>query len=87
MKIITSVKVDFDGFDNLKTVRRKVKANTGYDLRRMDRFTLIAMQATHRLLIAEPKQERCFQGIVGLYGVANYFSVELLQSLIIPSGR
>ena len=77
MKTISSVKTEFEKDLPLKTLRSKVKSITGFDLRRMDRFTLAAMHTTYMLL-----KNTNLKGTVGLYGVANYFSVELLQSLI-----
>ena len=77
MKIIAKTLVEHDMATPLKNLRRSVKSLTGFDLRRMDSFTLVAMQATYLLL-----KDFTPKGSVGLYGVANYFSVELLQSLI-----
>jgi len=77
-----------------KAVRKQVKQVTGFEVRRMDNFTLIALQAIYEM-ITELKagyelQGRTFhlnQYNLGLYGVADYFSVELLQSLVVDCER
>lgn len=60
-----------------KAIRQQVKANTGFEVRRMDNFTLVALDAVNGLL-----EGRELEGELGLYGVAEYFSVELLQQLV-----
>jgi 3-oxoacyl-[acyl-carrier-protein] synthase I len=62
----------------LKELRKKLKLKTGFDLRRMDSFTLIALDTVFDLIDQQNSHKN-----IGLYGVANYFSVELLQSLIL----
>ncbi len=78
MDSIAKTKVSYDRTMSVKEIRRSVKLLTGFDLRRMDSFTLVAMQAISQLL-----ENIELNGVTGLYGVANYFSVELLQSLVI----
>lgn len=60
-----------------KLIKKAIKLKTGFEVRRMDIFTLIALETVFDLL-----QDSTLRGVTGLYSIANYFSVELLQSLI-----
>ncbi|TPH12223.1 beta-ketoacyl synthase N-terminal-like domain-containing protein [Litorilituus lipolyticus] len=73
-----------------KAVRKQVKQVTGFEVRRMDSFTLIALQTIHEMITQlavdyelQGKPFHLTQYNLGLYSVADYFSVELLQSLIV----
>lgn len=78
MNTIVSEKIIYERNTSVKQIRRSVKSLTGFDLRRMDSFTLIAIEASYLML-----KNKELQGTTGLYGVANHFSVDLLQSLLI----
>lgn len=87
--IIASSNVSYPSDASNKVIRKQVKAITGFDVRRMDSFTLIALQAVAQLLASEAVQgyfakhnKELAQAQLGLYGVADYLSVELLQSLV-----
>jgi len=66
-----------------KELRKKVKQLTGFEVRRMDVFTLMALEALYQLF--QQKQIKALELVscqLGLYGVGDYFSVGLLQSLV-----
>ena len=77
-------KVEYEASLTPKELRKKVKQITGFEVRRMDSFTLIALQALYALFEqAEVKALQLNKCQLGLYGVGEYFSVELLQSLVL----
>ncbi len=94
--ILASTCVSYASDETNKAIRKQVKAITGFEVRRMDSFTLIALQAVAQLFASEAvkvyfasnsnsngKQVKPLaQAQLGLYGVADYLSVELLQSLV-----
>ena len=77
MQLLANHSVNYSRNASAKEIRKAVKQLTGFDVRRMDTFTLLALQTLFYLL-----KEQKITGTTGLYGVANYFSVDLLQSLI-----
>jgi len=67
-----------------KELRKQVKQITGFEVRRMDSFTLIALQAVFELFEQEHVKALALNDSqLGLYGVGDYFSIELLQSLVL----
>ncbi|PKG82519.1 hypothetical protein CXF85_13630 [Colwellia sp. 75C3] len=76
--------VEYDAKLSAKVLRKQVKQLTGFEVRRMDSFTLIALQALHDLFENEQvKSLNLDKNQLGLYGVGDYFSVALLQSLVL----
>lgn len=76
--------VSYDAKINNKALRKQVKQITGFEVRRMDNFTLVALQAMQSLFNSNELQSLNFTHCqLGLYGVGDYFSVELLQSLVL----
>lgn len=81
---IAQSKVKHDCLVSAKDFRKQVKLVTGFEVRRKDSFTLIALQALYELFTqAEIAALNLSECKLGLYGVGDYFSVELLQSLIL----
>ena len=78
IKVLESNQISYRRGQSNKDIRRQVKANTGFEVRRMDNFTLVAIDAVFGLF-----EQQKITGRLGLYGVAQYFSVELLQQLLI----
>lgn len=60
-----------------KEVRRLVKEDTNFSVRRLDNFTLISLNAVYRLLLNNPTSKT-----LALYSGAEYLSVGLFQSVI-----
>ena len=82
--VIAQNVVEFDADLSAKILRKQVKQLTGFEVRRMDSFTLIALQALHDLFENEQvKALSLDNNQLGLYGVGDYFSVALLQSLVL----
>ncbi len=76
--------VEYDSSLTGKELRKQVKKITGFEVRRMDTFTLIALQAMYELFEQEKvKALTLNEHQLGLYGVGDYFSIELLQSLVL----
>jgi len=81
---ISQSKVEYDAILTSKELRKKVKKITGFEVRRMDAFTLIALQALYELFEQEKVKSFILNNSqLGLYGVGDYFSIELLQSLVL----
>lgn len=78
MKELASSVVSFDKSQDSKSLRLLVKQETALTVRRMDAFTLIALLAVYRALGSLVLSKRC-----GLYSCADYFSSELMQSMLI----
>ncbi len=71
-----------------KEIRKAVKVLTGFEVRRMDSFTLVGLEAIYGLFNKLEKEFSITDKLLknktlGLYGVAEYFSTELLQGLLI----
>ncbi|MBQ4833485.1 hypothetical protein J8L70_09565 [Pseudoalteromonas sp. MMG010] len=77
MKEIASAQVTFDKSTDIKTLRKKVKEETELVVRRMDSFTLIALLAVYKATKNLQLNDR-----IGLYSCADYFSSELMQSML-----
>jgi len=76
--------VEYESSLTGKELRKQVKKITGFEVRRMDAFTLIALQAMYELFEQEKVKALALgQHQLGLYGVGDYFSIELLQSLVL----
>jgi len=76
--------VEYESSLTGKELRKEVKQKTGFEVRRMDTFTLIALQAMYELFEKESvKALSLNEHQLGLYGVGDYFSIELLQSLVL----
>lgn len=60
-----------------KEVRRLVKEETNFSVRRLDNFTLISLNAVYRLLLNKTTSKT-----LALYSGAEYLSVGLFQSVI-----
>lgn len=81
---IAQSSVVFEATLSSKELRKKVKQTTGFEVRRMDAFTLIALQAMYELFQQESVKALALnKSQLGLYGVGDYFSIELLQSLVL----
>ena len=76
--IVASAYAEFSRDMTNADIRKLVKAETGLSVRRLDNFTLTAMNAVYRLLHGRED----INGLIGLYSSAEYFSLELLQSII-----
>ena len=74
---IASASVSFSRELTNKEVRKQVKSETGLEVRRMDNFSLVAINTLHRLMAGQH-----IEGNLGLYSAAQYFSVDLLQGLL-----
>jgi len=75
--------VEYESSITNKELRKLVKQLTGFEVRRMDVFTLMALQAMYQLFEqAKVKALDLDSYQLGLYGVGDYFSVGLLQSLV-----
>lgn len=77
LKHIASAQSEFSRELTNKEVRKLVKKQTGLDVRRMDNFSLVAIDAVHKLV-----HSHRLDGRVGLYSAATYFSVDLLHGLL-----
>ena len=77
LKVVEQHYVEFERALTVKEIRQQVKATTGFEVRRMDSFTLIALATVYGLL-----KDKQLNGEIGLYGIAQYFSVDLLQKLV-----
>ncbi len=76
--------VEYESSLTGKELRKQVKKITGFEVRRMDAFTLIALQAMFELFEQEQVKTLALNNCqLGLYGVGDYFSIELLQSLVL----
>jgi len=60
-----------------KAIKKMVKEETGFSVRRLDSFTLISLNAVHRLMAHNNTVEN-----LALYSGAEYMSVDLFQSVI-----
>ncbi|MBU2871610.1 hypothetical protein [Colwellia sp. E2M01] len=69
--------VHFAGDLSDKDIRNIVKNETGLSVRRLDRFTLIALNAVDRLIKRNETSKH-----LALYSAAEYMSIELFQSVI-----
>jgi len=78
MKELSSSVVSFDKSFDIKTLRQQVKVETGLAVRRMDAFTLIALLGVFRASGSSQLSNRS-----GLYSCADYFSSDLMQSMLI----
>jgi len=84
MHCFASTEVSYDANISNKVLRKQVKEITAFEVRRKDNFTLIALQALQSLFeSSELKSLDLANCQLGLYGVGDYFSVELLQSLVL----
>jgi len=84
LQVIAQSAVEYESAISSKVLRKQVKQLTGFEVRRMDAFTLIAMQALHDLFAKEQVKALALNNCqLGLYGVGEYFSIELLQSLVL----
>ncbi len=82
LSVIAQSSMQFELTVSSKELRKQVKKVTGFEVRRMDAFTLIALQALYKLF--EQEQALALNDCqLGLYGVGDYFSIELLQSLVL----
>ena len=84
IQTLSSAQVSYDAAINNKALRKIIKKITGFEVRRMDNFTLISLQALQSLFTSKELQSiDLTHAQLGLYGVGDYFSVELLQSLVL----
>ena len=74
---VASQAVNFERVQSNKELRKMIKLESGLDVRRMDNFSLIAILAVFRLMKDQQIEQR-----IGLYSVATYFSIDLLQGLL-----
>lgn len=75
--LIATQAVGFERNKPNKELRKLVKLESGFDVRRMDNFSLIAILAVFRLMKDQKVEKN-----IGLYSVATYFSIDLLQGLL-----
>lgn len=78
MKELATSHISFEKSLDIKSLRQQVKQETGLVVRRMDAFTLIALLAVYRAKGDIQLSKRC-----GLYSCADYFSSELMQSMLL----
>ncbi|MGO2074073.1 MAG: hypothetical protein ACTH3B_02670 [Pseudoalteromonas sp.] len=78
MKELASSLVSIDKSQDIKSLRLLIKQETALPVRRMDTFTLIALLAVYRAKGNLTLSKSC-----GLYSCADYFSSELMQSMLI----
>jgi len=78
MNVLSSSLVSLDKSLDIKALRQQVKQETSLTVRRMDAFTLIALLAVYRA-----KNEINLASRTGLYSCADYFSSDLMQSMLI----
>ncbi|MBE0457549.1 hypothetical protein NDQ71_20220 [Pseudoalteromonas sp. KG3] len=78
MKELASTVVSLDKSTDIKTLRQQIKQETGLAVRRMDAFTLIALLAVYRATGEVTLNTRS-----GLYSCADYFSSDLMQSMLL----
>lgn len=77
MKELASSYASVDKSLDIKSLRQLVKQETGLTVRRMDAFTLIALLGVYRA-----KGELLLSKRTGLYSCADYFSSDLMQSML-----
>lgn len=78
MKELASSHASVDKSLDIKSLRQLVKQETGLTVRRMDAFTLIALLALYR-----SKGQITLSKRTGLYSCADYFSSDLMQSMLL----
>ncbi|MFY8328033.1 hypothetical protein [Pseudoalteromonas sp. ZZD1] len=78
MDVLSTSIVSIDKSVDIKALRKQVKQETDLTVRRMDAFTLIAILAVYRAKEAVNLTSR-----IGLYSCADYFSSDLMQSMLI----
>ncbi|KPZ60678.1 hypothetical protein AN391_00290 [Pseudoalteromonas sp. P1-13-1a] len=78
MNVLANSLVCLDKSICIKALRQQVKQETGLAVRRMDAFTLIAL-----LTIFRAKDGLELTSRTGLYSCADYFSSDLMQSMLI----
>lgn len=84
IQTLANAQVSYDATITNKILRKQIKQITGFEVRRKDNFTLIALQALQSLFNTKEAQAIDLANAqLGLYGVGDYFSVELLQSLVL----
>lgn len=81
-ELIASQEVTFERNQSNKELKKLIKAESSIDVRRMDNFSLIAILAVFRLMKDNETQKD-----LGLYSVATYFSIDLLQGLLIDINK
>lgn len=78
MNVLANSLVSLDKSLDIKALRQQIKQETGLTVRRMDAFTLIALLAVFRA-----KQGVDLTSRIGLYSCADYFSSDLMQSMLL----